>query len=264
MKLLLIIFAAVGLAVLLAGMAAVGALMGNYVVAGMFGLLFLAYVLFLLVLKRKVGKFLREIMETLTPLPDTITLAPIERVDWPDQEAGRSLFQEISRLGFQPVSAFGIAEMPGVELIGFANEPESVYAALCRHPQAGVWVDIAARYQDGGALTVTNSKEAGPLDKPEGWVTVKAVDASPSELWARFRANRRRGAALRPATAGNFKIDFENAYADEMAWRKARGGATEDEVRRVAANAGIMATEEQIQRTVEIERMKAGGGPEED
>lgn len=264
MKLLLIILVAAGLAFLLAAMAVVGALMGNYVLAGMFGALFLVYVLFLLVLKRKVGKFLKDIIQTMTPPPETITLTPIDRVSWPDQENGRRLFQEISRLGFVPVSAFGIAEMPGVELIGFCRSDESAYAVLYYHPKAGVWMDIAGRYQDGGSLTVSSTKEAGVLDKPEGWVTVKAVDASPAELWARYQANRRKGAARRPTSKENFKADFENAYAEEMAWRQARGGATEDEVRRVAANSGIMATEEQIRRTVEIERIKAGAGPGED
>jgi hypothetical protein len=189
--------------------------------------------------------------------PAAISLLPVQRVNWPDPDGNRHLYQELQRLGFMPVSPFSIPQMPGVELIGFFHPTDPAYAALYWHPKAGRWMDIYCHYQDGGSLTVSNSPSAGTLDPMPGREKVKVNSQEPAELWAVYQSNRRQ-APLNLMTAQNFKPDFERVFAEEMAWRKNRGGATEDEIRRVAVKKGLFVSEQQIQDVVEVERIKAG------
>jgi len=60
-----------------------------------------------------------------------------------------------------------------------------------------------------------------------------------------------------PAVASEFREVFERAYADEMDWRLSRGGATEEEIRRMALASGEEYSDEQIAATLELQRWEA-------
>jgi len=257
MKRLLLLFVVGAVAFVLGMGTAMGLFAGDFRQVAVFGGPLLLLFIGLSWYKRRYGGLKASLIAAAHAVPAAITLVPVARVEWPDPEGNRKLYQELQRLGFMPVSPFSIPQMPGVELIGFYHPTDPAYAALYWHPKAGRWLDIYGHYADGGTLTVTNAPNAGVLDPMPGREKVPVQSPEPAELWARYQASRRR-APVNPMTAANFKPDFERVFAEEMAWRKGRGGATEDEIRRVAMRKGMMVTERQVQDVREVERIKAG------
>ena len=53
---------------------------------------------------------------------------------------------------------------------------------------------------------------------------------------------------------------MQQAYADETDWRNARGGPTREEVLRVAESSGQKVTQEDVERTLELQRRQAMEG----
>lgn len=75
----------------------------------------------------------------------------------------------------------------------------------------------------------------------------------------------------REVDAAEFVAVYEGAYADDMDWRLERGGATVDEVRRIAENmhgefseADIEAAQEAMEEIAEAEAMKRDLEDDED
>ncbi len=175
---------------------------------------------------------LRRLGEALASIgPATITLEP-RREPLPEECARRG--KAFAGLGFAHAGSFDLAEMEGVAVDGWAHETESAYAVVYSHPRAGVWSDVATFYRDAGGLTVSNAAQGGVLDHMPGWRKVYAPGASEEELWRRFLVELPAGAPRAPATGARFAADFAAAYRLEMEWRLGRGGATLEEVRRVA------------------------------
>src|SRR6185369_1976732 len=85
----------------------------------------------------------------------------------------------------------------------------------------------------------------GKLDARPGHRKLPDKTASPETLIAMVRKERGTEPAA-PISPDRFTAGFEKAYADEMAWRNARGGATPDEIRRVAADMDGEFSEDQI------------------
>jgi hypothetical protein len=191
-----------------------------------------------------------------TPLPATLTLAPVPGVAWQDDQAGADAEGSLRGLGFLPVGCFGVVEMAGVELEAWCHPGECAYAVVYSHPAAGVWVDVTCAYQEGGRLTVTNTGKAGNLDLPDGWTTTSFPGATAEQLWGRFCLERRPVPCL-PATPEGFVDRFVSAYAQEMAWRNNRGGPTAEEIRRVAQAAGMEVTDAQVAVAQSLEAERA-------
>jgi hypothetical protein len=144
-----------------------------------------------------------------------------------------------------------------------AKPDDGIYAAVYdRHPVAGIWVDLVTLFEDGTSITVNDLKRASALDERPGHTKVRIDGATVEELHARLLAERPRKPMLR-LTPADIPARFEKAYADEMAWRDARGGPTEDEIRRIAAASGKTITDEQIARAKALlaaESRKRGRG----
>jgi hypothetical protein len=228
---------------------------GWWAPAGMLGALLLAAALVLWWVKRKVVNWAQKMSAGSVP-PERITLTPVAQVEWSDPERARTRAAELGRLGFKPIGLFLIPEMPEIKLLALHNSFERLYGIVYEHPRVGVWIDLAGRYEDGGSLTVTDSSRAGVLDKPEGHVSIAMPGEPTARLFERLRAERLPKQML-PTSPAEFVARFTGAYADEMAWRKQRGGATEDEIKRVADNVGIDASPEAVAMTREIEKLRA-------
>ncbi|MEO6461524.1 MAG: hypothetical protein ABIP29_00430, partial [Candidatus Eisenbacteria bacterium] len=123
--------------------------------------------------------------------------------------------------GFADGGTHRVEEMHGVRVRLLAHEGERLYAVVHEHPQAGLWCDVVAGYEDGRSITFTTASPTGLAPRP-GHVTVHVPPTSPSSLIDRLRHERPSG-ALRPATRAAVVHDFETAYADSTAWRKRRG-----------------------------------------
>jgi hypothetical protein len=130
------------------------------------------------------------------------------------------------------------------------------------HPQAGVWMDLVSRYQDGTSVTYSNTAQGSGMDQRPGHSITREQGASPEAMFERLLRERPQR-PLAPHTAESFQAVFEKAYADEMDWRNSRGGPTEEEVRAVLRQSGEEPTEEQIAQTREVLAAQALAGLQE-
>lgn len=161
--------------------------------------------------------------------PDFISLAPGSAPTLPQ---ARSAVETLGQRGYEPAGSFTIPEMAGLPVHFLVRDAESAIAVVYEHPKAGVWTDIVCRYQDGRRFTINNARMGGGLDPQPGHVTVRKPGLSTAALCLAFQRERPAGVLL-PVKAPDVPQIFEQAYADEMAWRKNRG-VSKKEVQNVA------------------------------
>lgn len=190
------------------------------------------------------------------PPPATIQLQPTAEAEWKDEAGGRQRTAQLMEQGFLDAGAYTIPAFGGIVMRGFVKPADGSVAAIYEHPVAGLVVDFVTRYPDHTSITVTSAVETG-LDAPPGKMRVNMPGAEPSALYQRMVAERPPDKTPRRFAASEFAPYFEQAYAEEMTWRKGRGGLTEDEIQRVAAKSGLQLTEAEVELAQKIERNKA-------
>ncbi|HVW37692.1 MAG TPA: hypothetical protein VHB99_10320, partial [Pirellulales bacterium] len=127
------------------------------------------------------------------------------------------------------IGAFRI-EPTKVLLRAFCKPSESTYSIIYESPKSGVWFDLVTRYLDGTKATYTTLRDT-LLERPKSHLIRFHEGASAEELLRRFLAERE-AKAMRPVSAEEFVEFFEQAHAEHMNWRMARGGISEAELRR--------------------------------
>lgn len=233
------------------------------IVVGVFALILL------LVLAWKLLKYrlLRHLQSTAADLrytyvPTRLHLRAAKGVEWQHAEQVESLGRTLVDLGFADAGSFRVEELDYLRMRGFAHESQNVYAAVYEHDKAGVWYDLVSVYEDGSGLTHTNAPEGEHLDSRPGQTKVFDRTSSLTDLVRRHLAERRPG-GLRPARVSEFATMLQQAYADTIDWRNARGGATEEELRRMAAAQGKELSAEELQQLREKQLNQAISGLDE-
>lgn len=163
--------------------------------------------------------------EALKRQPMSIHLVPAN-VPWKDAATAEVAVKTFVSLGFEDAGRYQIQEMPGLLVQLLAHPFESMLAVVYEHPQAGRWMDVASRYQDDRSVTFTTSKPTG-MDGRPGHAMIHAQGLSPRALFAKAQSERPAG-TMRPASADAAVRDFENAYAESMAWRSQKGVSPEE------------------------------------
>jgi hypothetical protein len=171
-------------------------------------------------------RFVRKVLaavgrQAVDAAPDRIRLQAVSAHSWTDENAAESATEALVENGFVEAGTYRVPEMPGVTVRLLANPAESVYAAIYAHPQAGLWLDLFARYQGHTSVTFTTSRVTG-LEARPGHRIVHAPGMSAFRLCERAFTEMPEG-TLRPVSVDRAVHDFEEAYAESVAWRKARG-----------------------------------------
>ncbi len=156
--------------------------------------------------------------------PDTICLRAVEPSKFRHSGRIQSLAAEYEQRGFESAGSFTIPEMPGVHLQLLVHTTECMLATIYDHPVAGVFYDVVSRYADGSAWTYTTARETG-LKHRENVRMTNLPGAEPTALIDTARRERLQS-GLRACTAASAVADFEQAYAEYMAWMKNRGIST--------------------------------------
>ena len=221
-------------------------------VIGVLCLLFLLFiVVVILIIKSKLQKALQSFGgggSANTPM--TIHLVKRGAIEWNHPDDAKKMIEPLIKFGFTPIGDFEIREMAGTKLVALSHAGNNSYAVVYEHPIAGTWADIYCRYKEGQELkgcTYSNVHHAGAgqVDVQPNRKSVKIPNLDIDSLFQRF-INERPAYELEAVDPDNFATLFEKSYADEMLWRKSRGGATEDEIRRVAAATGHEVDEEKV------------------
>ncbi len=159
--------------------------------------------------------------------PDHVHLRAIGAHPWRDEAAAESTTEALLESGFQDAGTYRIPELDGTIVRLLANPADSLYANLYEHPRAGFWFEIVARYQDHKDICFTTARPTGVPPRPDHRI-VHAPGVDPFALYDRVHAQMPEG-ALRPAMIDRALHDFEEAYAEAAARRKAQGGARSQE-----------------------------------
>jgi len=216
------------------------------ILGGLFVLILVLLVIAGLVIRAKLRRFASELGDALESVPPMeITLAPVAEIDWDDEHAAHEFLRPLPMLGFVEAGRYEIEEMPGVPLAAFVQPETHVVAVVYEHPQAGVILDMVTRYADETSITYTTTTEVGQLEDRPGHAKVSAPEASAEGLYRRLLGERPRGETVGVAPE-EFPAVFEQAYADEMEWRMAKGGASEDEIRAIAEHSGMETSPDEI------------------
>lgn len=220
----------------------------------LFGTFFIVVVLFILGviwwLYSKFKMIFRNI-EAFTEMgrpPGVIHLVPVTLPEFHDRATMDEDAISLQRRGFQKIGAFAIPEIHGLLLQAFIDSRKNQYAVIYEHPLAGVFCDIVLKYQDGDSLTASNAPTGQELDQRPGHVKLYQKGARVEQLVDILNQHMQKKPVCQ-VRQDTFVADFENAYAEEMEWRATRGGTTQEEIRRVAANMDEDIPEEAIVRT---------------
>lgn len=213
-----------------------------------FGGLFVVLAFF--VIRAKIRRFAKTLREGLGGIlaaqqPPRITLRPSVSPDWEDPEAVDECCAALRGDGFSETGRYRIPEMGDLHVVAFTHPSENYVAIVYDHAEVGVFADVVALFEGGESLTVGNAPTGGELDQRDGHPKIIDSELSPGEMVERLRRESR-GRTPRAIPAEQLPGEFERAYAEEMDWRLARGGATEEEIRRVADGIHDDFDEEQI------------------
>lgn len=161
--------------------------------------------------------------------PPRIKLVKLDAIDWQHGDEVQALVDALRQARFEQIGAFRI-EPTKVLLQAFCNPAVSAYAIIYESPKSGVWLDLVTRYLDETKATYTTLRDT-LLERPENHEIRFHEGDSADELLRRFLAERP-VKPMRGVSADEFVEFFEQAHAERMDWRMARGGISEAELRR--------------------------------
>lgn len=168
--------------------------------------------------------------------------------EWvPDEHAKEfeSLTKQFESLGFERMEDYLIPEIV-TQMRILLDRDQATAAVIYCHPVIGVWSDVTRRYQDKTSWTFSSTKYHG-MDIPPYTTQKFFADESIEEIVAKFREEAPE-ADMVTITKEAFPAMFEKSYAREMDWRMERGGATEEEIRRIADMNGDECTDENVRQ----------------
>ena len=227
------------------------------ILGALFLTLILAIVVLFLVIRAKARRFLKTLGDLAeqaqkgAAAPARIELVPMAVNDWDDPDAAREQTEPFAALGFEKAGDFEVRPVDGLRIEAWVKPSEAVTAVIYEHPQAGTWTDLYTHYEDGSRITYLNSGVGGGVDHAPGHDVQRFPGMDSAELYRKLLAERPQKPAKRYGPS-DFAAAFEQAYADEMDWRNARGGPTEQEIRAVAALSGKRYSDEEVEATHEL------------
>jgi len=166
--------------------------------------------------------------------PPQIHLQASARPDWVEPKDVERATITMLTLGFSDAGSFTIPEMPHLAMQGFAKPSEGMIAALCEHPEGGLWVEITTMFEDGTSVTYTTDRRGDPLEQRPGHPKTAYPEVDGRTLYHRM-LNQRPGHPFRAVSAAEFPRVYERNYADYMEWRASTGRPPASELSLAAA-----------------------------
>lgn len=199
-----------------------------------------------------------------TASPPEIHLQSANEHKWKNTEKHASAAGFMRSKGFSDIGVFSIDEMPGVFLNGFVKTSAFEIAVIYEHPMIDHWVDFVAYYADEGSISASNAPLGGELEHKPGQEKFYLPGSSTEEVHKKFvletfKSERTRKQPI-AASAQTFVELFERGYREEQDWRNAKGGASAEEIRRIAAASNMTVDNEMIEESRRVEERKAYEG----
>ena len=212
------------------------------------GVLVLGVLLLVLRFRKGIRRFLKQmaLAEAVLP-PAEITLERVDVIAFQDRAKVEAEREQLLAAGYCDVGAFEVDEMPDVRLAAFHHPEQGAFAVVYDHDTLGVYTDLCQDLEGDEDLTVSNAPQGHQMEHMPGKHKVYAAELVLPELLERFAQERGAHAAPRWVAAEDFASLVEKSYAEETAWRNAKGGASIEEVRRIAEGMGQAVSDEDIE-----------------
>ena len=180
------------------------------------------------------GRIFETMQTGFVPTPPRVHLHKREKIEWRDEAAVERLAAPLRAHCFEPVGDFMINEMPGVLLRVLHDPTQRFYAVVYDYAPASIcYVDLHARLESGGTLTVTNAPQGEEIETHPAHRKIFLKNADIHMLIERMNAELAQN-KIEGATAEAFVAEFEKSYAESMDFILGRGGPTLEEMRRGA------------------------------
>jgi hypothetical protein len=156
--------------------------------------------------------------QALTEQPDHIDLVRVAQPRWRHPQPREAADRVLTGVGFAEAGVYVVRETPELTLALYAHPAESAYAVCYDHPRSGFWAEFVTRYEDGTLATFT-TLEPIAVDVPPGSLHVAAPKLGFGDLWKKLLAERPKK-AMRPCDRAHAARDFEQGYAESVAYHK--------------------------------------------
>lgn len=182
------------------------------------------------------------------PFRITLSLKEADEEDddsWTHEKDMSELTSDFESAGFTQIGDYDVEGLP-LQVRGFQQQEHRAYGVIYDHVAAGTWCDVVRRYEDETTWTVSSGKLHGMDSAP--WHTPNFLSGESVSLLLKKLLETSPETGHLNAGADLFVERFESAYKREMNWRIERGGATEQEIRRIAEMNGQECSAEHVEQ----------------
>ena len=154
---------------------------------------------------------------------------------WKNAATPGTIVAALTSRGFEDAGVYTIAEMPGLVVQLLADAANGLYAAIYEHPQAGSWLELFSRFEDGTSVTFSTSRATALRPRP-GHPTIHSPGVEPLALLDKALTMRPKG-LLEDASVRKAVAVFERGYAEGIAYRRQVGISTREVMKTAARKA---------------------------
>jgi len=166
----------------------------------------------------KLSSKLGLVSETINKMPLTIHLS---RINEPS-EAARPIIAALTACKFVDAGLWNIKELPKIQVALMVQPEDGMLAAVESASPIGAQVNVHTLYPDGKVFSVTNSELPAPRFTRPGVTRMRYPRCLPNEL-VKHALTERPGSAFRSISAEEAPLIYEELYAEDIRFRKAKG-----------------------------------------
>lgn len=138
-------------------------------------------------------------------------------------DAARPILSALAGRGFVDAGSWGILEMPKIHVDLMVHPVEGLLAAVESASPIGAHVNLHTLYSDGQVVSFTNTELPPPKFNRPGVTRTRAPRCDPAALVAQALSQRPKTQFF-PVSAADAPRIYERLYADEIRFRKEKGG----------------------------------------
>jgi hypothetical protein len=190
--------------------------------------------------------------QATAPPPCRVTLIPEENPGWKAEKYMTRYAEHFRALGFQQIAAYRIPEMDNQRILALLHPTQKFYACAYdskTHPT----FEIFAQFASDGSLMGTNSTWVRDIDQRPGYITVRAANATPAQVFEALKQHEKAGDRLQIAADG-FVPAFLKAYIQNYNWRLKRTEICRDQIRLEARHQGRALAHEELDELYKARR----------
>lgn len=165
---------------------------------------------------------LRKLLAPLKDLdlfPAKIKLELRGAPEWHFTDKVKQQEKELQELGFEPIGCYTADKMKGVNIYGFLDTDQSVYAVIYDQQYTGSFLDFFIAFNDNTYITFTNNPQPQIFDRPPGKPIERFPDQGIADLYRTCLEKCPADKQKEQLTKEGFAGIVEKYFAEDRAWQ---------------------------------------------